>query len=77
MDTSFGKLIKIYICYLGQLIIRQNLDDSNFGFLIFDSSKQVFEALDGLKSKIHEYPKFITHKDLQTLFRLLFHLRKC
>ena len=48
MNTKFVTLIKIYICCFGQLFIWQSLNDSNFGFLNFDSPKPVFETLDGL-----------------------------
>jgi hypothetical protein len=48
------------------------LDESNFGFFNFNSSKLVLESLDGLNLKSHEYPKFITHQDLQNVFRSFF-----
>jgi hypothetical protein len=37
---------------------------------------QVFRTLNDVKSKSDEYQRFITHRDLQTLFRPLYHLRK-
>jgi hypothetical protein len=37
---------------------------------------QVFRTLNDVKSKSVEYQSFITHQDLQTLFRLFYHLRK-
>jgi hypothetical protein len=37
---------------------------------------QGFQTLNDVKSKSDEYQSFITHQDLQTLFRPLYHLRK-
>jgi hypothetical protein len=37
---------------------------------------QVFRILNDVKSKRVEYQSFITHQDVQTLFRPLYHLRK-
>jgi hypothetical protein len=47
------------------------------GFFNFNSSKLVFEPLDDVNLKSHEYPKFITRQDLQILFRSFLHLTKC
>jgi hypothetical protein len=76
MNTKFVKLIKIYICYLGQNFIWRILDESNFGFLNFKTTKLVFEALDDLILESKEYTKFINNQDLQTLFMSSLHLRK-
>jgi hypothetical protein len=61
MNTKFVKLIKIYICYVGQFFIWRILDETNFGFLNFKTSKLVFEALNGLILESQEYTRFITN----------------
>jgi hypothetical protein len=68
MNTNFIKLIKIYIFYWANFSFHKIWTIQNFGFLNFDGSKQVCTALDGLKLKSHEYQKFITCQDIQTLF---------
>jgi hypothetical protein len=76
MNTKLVKLIEIYICCLGQIFIWRILDESNFGFLNFKTFKLVFKALDDLILESHEYTKFITNQDLQTLFMSSLHVRK-
>jgi hypothetical protein len=55
MNTKFAKLTKIYKSCIDQLFVWQSLNGSNFEFLNFHSSKPVFETLDGLNMKSHEY----------------------
>jgi hypothetical protein len=52
-----------------------NFEQVKLWILNFNSSKLIFEPLNGLNLNIHEYPKFITHQDLQNLFRPFLHLR--
>ena len=74
--TKFVKIIKIYNCCFGQLSIWDSLDGSNLWFLNFDAYKLVFGTLDCLKLKSFEYQVCSAHQDLQSLYRLFFHLRK-
>jgi hypothetical protein len=65
-EYKFVKLIKIYICYLGQIFIWRVLDESNFEFLNFKTNDPVFES--SVLFESHGYTKYITNKDLPTLF---------
>ena len=76
LNTKFVQLIKIYNSCFGQLSIWDSLDGSNLWFLNFDAYKLVFGTLDCLKLKSFEYQVCSAHQDLQSLYRLFFHLRK-
>ena len=76
LNTKFVKLIKIYNCCFGQLSIWDSLDGSNLWFLNFDAYKLVFGTLNCLKLKSFEYQVCSAYQDLQSLYRLFFHLRK-
>jgi hypothetical protein len=91
LDASFSntKWCQIKSDEYKSFIARQDVQTLFWSFLhltLFEQSKfwiskndnymQVFRTLNDVKSKGDEYQSFITHRDVQILFRPLYHLRK-
>jgi len=77
MNTKYVTLIKMYICYNGQLFTWKSLKHSILNFERTDSHALVFRTLNGLDWKSHEYQYSSTHQDLHLIYRPFLHLIKC
>ena len=77
MNTKFVTLIKLYISSNGQLFIWKSLNHTILNFERIHSHTSVFEILDGLDWKSHEYQYCSTYQDLHFIYRLFLHLIKC
>ena len=77
MNTKFVTLIKFYIWSKCQLFTWKSLNYSILNFEIIHSHAPVFETLDGIDWKSHEYQYCSTHQDLHLIYRPFLHLTKC
>jgi hypothetical protein len=77
LELTRARVIKTYIWSNGQLFICKSLNHSILNFERIHSQTPVFETVDGLNWKSHEYKYCSTHQDLYFIYRPFLHFIKC